>query len=66
MISKRAPCLDMAGRALLWYDGRREVVCMDDYGMKKWLGVLSDGCTAEEMLPLRDRALNEGLMQELK
>ena len=48
------------------FNGRREVVCRDDYGMKKWLGVLSDGCTAEEMLPLRDRALNEGLMQELK
>ena len=33
---------------------------------KEWFRALSDGCTAQEMLSLRDRELNECLARELK
>ena len=33
---------------------------------EQWFGALSDGCTAQDMLPLRRRELNEGLARELQ
>lgn len=36
-----------------------------DMEEEEWIGVLSDGCTAEEMLPLRFREMNESLAREL-
>ena len=44
----------------------RTMINRTDMDEEKWLDILSDGCTAEEKLPLRERALNEGLVQELK